>query len=134
MARGILGRKVILRWGDTSPPAVIAGVREKSIALNGTPVNDSDGGSDGWRELLAEPGEHTVDISVSGVVKGDALRQAWFDLDGRNNSLELEYPDGGMIHGEFHMVNYNETGPYQDATTFEAEFQSSGPVTYTPAA
>jgi predicted secreted protein len=32
------------------------------------------------------------------------------------------------------LANYTSTGPYNDAETFQAELQSSGEVTYTPAA
>lgn len=134
MPTGTLGRKILLRWGDDSPPASLAGVREKSITMNGEPVDVTDSNSDGWREVLSEPGEHQIEISVSGIIKDDALRQAWFGTTARQNSLELEYPDGATITGEFFLSSYAETGPYNNATTFEATFVSSGVIVYTPAA
>lgn len=128
-----VGRTIQLAWGDTSPPAALAGVREKSVALNGEPIDVTNDDSDGWRELLEEPGENQVNISVSGITKDAALKTAWFSGE-RTNTLTLTYPDGGIITGSFFLATYTDTGPYNDATTFEAEFQSSGAPTYTPPA
>ena len=38
------------------------------------------------------------------------------------------------MQGTFYLASYSETGTYNEATVFEAELQSSGVVTYTPAA
>lgn len=127
---GFTGRKIVLTWDG----AEIAGVREKGVAFNGEPVDVSDGASDGWRELLAEAAENSIDISLSGVTKSDALKQSWFDAEDRIKPAVLTYPDGGVLSGNFYLASFSETGPYKDATTFEAELQSSGEVTYTPAA
>lgn len=126
---GFIGRKIVLVWDG----AEIAGVREKGIALNGEPVDVTDDDSDGWRELLAEAGEHQVNVSLSGVTKSDALKEAWFDVLDRIKPVTITYPDGGVLSGDFFLGTFSETGPYSDATTFEAEIQSSGAVTYTPA-
>jgi len=126
---GFIGRKIALTWDG----AAIAGVREKGIALNGEPVDVTDDASDGWRELLAEAGEHQVNVSLSGVTKSDALKEAWFDVADRIKAVTITYPDGGVLSGNFFLATFSETGPYSDATTFEAELQSTGPVTYTAA-
>jgi predicted secreted protein len=34
------------------------------------------------------------------------------------------------IAGTFQVVNYQETMPYKDATTYEVQLQSSGTVTF----
>lgn len=126
--QGTVGRKVILKISGTA----IAGVREKSIAVNGEAIDVSADDSFGWRELLADPAEQQVDISLSGVAKSNVLRAAAFASSSRIKSVTLEYPDGGIISGDFYLANVNETEPYKDAVTFEASLQSSGPVTYTP--
>jgi hypothetical protein len=43
----------------------------------------------------------------------------------------ITYPDGGVLSGTFFLASYTDTGAYHDATTFQAELQSSGPVSYT---
>jgi len=126
---GFIGRKIVLTWDG----AAVDGVREKGIALNGEPVDVTDDVSDGWRELLAEAGEHQVNVSLSGVTKSDTLKEAWFDVTDRIKAVTITYPDGGVLAGNFFLATFSETGPYNDATTFEAEIQSSGAVTYTAA-
>jgi TP901-1 family phage major tail protein len=126
--QGTVGRKVILKISG----APVAGVREKSVAINGEAIDVSADDSSGWRELLADPSEQQVDISVSGVAKANVLKVAAFASGARIKALTLEYPDGGIIIGDFYLATYSETNPYKDAVTFEASLQSSGPVTYTP--
>lgn len=124
-----VGRALALEWGATP----VAGVREKSIALNGEPIDVTDDDDDGWRALLAdEAAQNEVTISVNGVTKDDTLRAAWFGT--RTSAMTVTFPDGGTISGNFFLQSYTETGAYNDAVTFEAEFQSSGIVTYTPPA
>lgn len=127
---GFIGRKIALTWNG----AAVDGVREKGIALNGEPVDVTDDVSDGWRELLAEAGEHQVNISLSGVTKSDDLKVSWFAVTDRIKAVTITYPDGGVLAGNFFLASFSETGPYLDATTFEAEIQSTGAVTFTPGA
>gem|GEM_PF-3682251 len=54
--------------------------------------------------------------------------EAWFNGD-RSQTAVITYPDGGVLSGTFFLA-----GAYNDATTFQAEPQSSGPVTSTPPA
>lgn len=126
------GRTLEVYWGADSPPARVQGVREKSIALNGEAINVTDDDSDGRRMLLDVPAVDEVNISVSGVTKDDALKRAWFARE-RMGFARFVYEDGSEISGTFYMTSYTDTGPYEDALTFEAEFQSSGTVNYDPA-
>lgn len=106
--------------------AVVA--REKSITINGEPIDVTDDSSAGFRKLLATPGEKMVDVSIDGVVKSDALRRAV----GTQATLAVTYPTAiGSFTGTFMLVSYEEGAPYKDATTFSASFQSSGEVTDT---
>lgn len=106
-----------------------AGVRSKNPSFNREPVDISDDNSQGWRELLAIPGQRQVNIPVSGIVKDTVLREAFFAGDVLHG-IEITYPDGGVLVGSFFMASYSETGEYNGAITFDAEFQSSGEVTY----
>jgi len=123
------GRRIKFRWG--TPPAEIPGVREKGVTLNGEAIDVSADDSNGWRELLTDPAEQQVDISLSGVTKVHTLKVDWF-AGSRTKSAEIEYDDGAKISGTFYLSNYTETGVYNDAATFEATLQSSGVVTYAP--
>jgi len=122
-----LGRAVILEWGD----AQILGVREKGVTYNGEAVNVSSDEDGGWRKLLEEAGENSVDIAISGVVKDDSLKIAWATGE-RTKTATLTYPNGAVVSGEFYLATFTDTGPYNDASTFEGTLQSTGAVTYTP--
>lgn len=124
---GFIGRTIALTWGG-SP---ILGVREKGVSLNGEPVDQTSSEDAGWRTLLDDMGERAVEISLSGVTKDQILKDDWFNGD-RTQTMTLTYDDTGIVSGSFMLVNYSETGPYKDATTFEATFQSMGVVTYVP--
>lgn len=120
------GRKIELTWGGQPIP----GVREKSVALNGEPIDITSDDSLGWRELLSDdPAENQVTISVSGVTKSFKMKQDWF-ANNRMQTLAITYPDGGVLTGDFYLATYTDTGPYNDATTFEAELQSSGVIAF----
>ncbi|RFA24347.1 hypothetical protein CAI21_21980 [Alkalilimnicola ehrlichii] len=127
MSGGFKGRAVKFRWKNE----MVAGIRTKNPQCNSEPVDVTDDDSDGWRELLAEPGEQSVDISLSGITKSDTLKGDWFNGQ-RMGEAELEYPDGGVLSGQFFLANYSETGEYNEGTTFDAELQSSGEVIYVP--
>ena len=123
------GRKIKFRWG--TPPAEIPGVREKGVTLNGEAIDISADDSNGWRELLADPAQTQVDVSLSGVTKTHTLKVDWF-AGNRTKYAEIEYDDGAKIAGQFFLANFADTGVYNDAVTFEATLQSTGVVTYTP--
>lgn len=127
------GRQVIINWGNTSPATIIGGVREKGVELGGEPIDITSDDDAGWRTLLALPSQNEVNISLSGVTKDDTLKTAWFSGD-RTEECSIEFADGSIITGTFFLATYNETGTYNEAVTFEATIQSSGVVTYTPAA
>lgn len=122
------GRRIELTWGGEPIP----GVREKSVALNGEPIDITSDDSLGWRELLAQDAaENQVNVSISGVTKSFALKQDWFGPnDSRMKVVTITYPDGGVLTGNFYLASYTDTGPYNDATTFEAELQSSGVIAF----
>lgn len=121
-----LGRKVTLEWDDEP----IANLRTKSVAINNEMVDVTDDDSSGWRELLGEPGQKEVNISIDGVFSSDALMQKALS-SGVLEDLTLEYPDGGTLSGSFALASYSQENPYNEAGTFDGELQSSGEITYT---
>ena len=128
----IAGRKLLIQRDIIGVPTTIASVRSKSVSISNEPIDITTDDSDGWRTLLAEPGNRTVDISVSGVMVDDELRALILAATDSVvlESISIVYPDGGSIEGSFYLNSYSETGEYQDAVTFEASLQSSGPITY----
>lgn len=130
---GFIGRSVNLYIGDESPPVPLLGIREKGVTIGGEPIDVTSGEDDGNRLLLTLAAQKETNISISGIVKDAVLRALAYNAN-RTNTFTLEYPDGATISGTFYYANHEETGPYNDAQTFSGELQSSGLVTYTPAA
>lgn len=126
---GFLGRDIGFQWGGNSPGDTILGVREKGIELNGEAVDVTSDENNGWRTVLTKPGQNEVTISLSGVTKDTRLKEDWFG-NRRMQPVFITYPDGGVMSGNFFLQSFNETGTYNDATTFEAELINNGEVSY----
>lgn len=125
-----VGRNLKIKRGT----AVIAGVRQKTITANGEPVDITSDDDSGYRTLLDVAGTQSLDISVEGVTKDNDLR-AVIMAGGTLmlNDINIEYPNGDTISGDFFLNSVEETGAHNDAVTFSASLQSSGQWTYTPA-
>jgi len=124
------GRKVIFTW-DAAP---ILGVREKSLSINGEPVNVTSDEDSGCQTLLTEDAEVSVSVALCGVTKDTILRKA--KLDGGaslTGAVTLTYENGDEIAGTFQLGPYSEGPPYNAAVTFTSSLMSNGVVTYTVA-
>ena len=125
-----LGRALLIKQGST---VIAAGIRTKSVSINNEAVDITSDDDAGWRELLEEPGQKQIDISFSGITKDDTMRD--LIMNGASAMLEtvsIEFPDGGMLSGDFFFVSLAESGEYKGATTFDATLNSSGEITYAP--
>ena len=140
-----VGRTIIIYWGNESPQPAVAGIREKTISLAGEPVDITNDDSNGWRTLLDAAQVNGLELSVSGVLINDRLRQEWISgaaigSGTRMQAATLEYPlDAGestpaTLSGTFYLSSYDETGNHDGEITFEATLMSSGAVVYTPGA
>lgn len=110
---------------------IIAGVRTKTVTFNGEPIDITSDDDSGWRTSLEDDAAvRSVDISVEGVTKDDTLRSAWYNK-ALMEAMEVEWPDGSSLTGNFHLGSYAETGATEDGVTFSATFNSSGAPTYT---
>ena len=109
----------------------IAAVQSKSIQKNNEPIDITTDDSNGYRELLPEPGNRTVDISVSGITKDDALISAIRsgDLSFIIGRATINYPSGRTEEGDYYLNSLTFTGEYNGAVTFEATLQSTDETT-----
>jgi len=122
------GRLVQVKRGAV--PSLVAGVRTKAITVNGSPIDITNDGDDGVRKLLDQPGQLDISISVSGVIVSEAFRAECLSTADRVENTTFLYGATQGFTGPFFLASYTETGEYQGAVTFEAEFQSAGAVTY----
>ena len=119
-------------WRGASP-ALVAGVRTKSISINGEPIDITNDDDEAVRKLMDVAGEVSVEISISGVAVGAVLRTEALTVADRVPATEFRYGATEKFAGDFFLASYKETGEYKGAATFEATFQSASTVTYTPA-
>ncbi len=124
-----VGRKILLKRDG----AVLAGVRTKSVAINREAIDITNDDDIGFRNLLAEPGERQVDLTVSGITVNSILRDASFEDPAVLEDLSLEYTDGSKIEGDFFLASYSENAEYNDAVSFDATLNSAGVIAYTEA-
>ena len=123
-----IGRETVL----TVDSAAVAGIRTKSINGTKEPIDVTDDDSSGYRELLAESGTQSLEVSVAGITKDRVLREAFHGAEAFS-SLAFTYANGDTLTGSFKLTAYNEGNEFNDAQTFEATFMSTGQWTYTAA-
>lgn len=125
------GRDLKIKKGAT----VLAGVRTKGIAIAGEPIDITTDDDLGYRTLLEDAGQMSLDVSIEGVTKDNVLKG--LIVSGGTlllTDITIVYPDGGIIDGDFFLASLEESGAYNDAITFTGALQSSGAWTYTPPA
>ena len=130
----LAGRKVRIYQGDVASGTLVAGARSDSININNEAIDVTDKGDDGWRTLLNDVSVRSVDMSVEGLLDGDELLSASL---GATTALlsgyEIDIDGIGVCAGNFHFSSFEIGAPHDDAATFTASIQSSGPITFTAA-
>jgi predicted secreted protein len=126
---GTLGREVTLDLGALT----ILGMQTKGLTVNNEAVDVTDDDSGGWATVLSRPGQKSVEMPFSGIVKDLILVQAALTDENQTRAVTLTYPSGATVTGNFFLGSYSETGEYNGAFTFDATLTSSGEVTFTPA-
>lgn len=119
---GILGRDAIM----TIAGQPIAGVMTKGLSIANEPVDVSDDNSSGKRELMAQSGKGSCDLSVSGVVKNLELMRSIINNESKMYAFVFTYTDGSTLTFDGFFASYSITGDSDTASTFDAAFQSSG--------
>lgn len=127
----LVGRKVYIRKGSGSPQVLVAAARTKSLTMNGAPIDISSDDDSGYRTLIeTDAATRSLDMSIEGVTKNaDFLNQ----LASGNfvDDYEIEIQGVAIINGSFFLTSCAINAPYNEATTFTAELQSTGSFTVT---
>ena len=120
------GRELRIYQGDATGTPV-AGARTDGFTIANEPIDVTDKDDDGWRTLIADPGTRSVDMTIEGVFKSDALLTV---SAGATSALLAEHSikidDVAILNGDFYLNNI-QLGAAQDGeVTFSASLQSSG--------
>ena len=127
---GILGREAVL----TIAAQPIAGVTTKGSSIANEAVDVSSDDSSGYRELMAQSGMSTLDLSISGITKNLELMRSCIANASKIYAFTLTYTDGSVVAFDGFFSTLSQTGESATAFTFDAAFQSSGAYTFTPGA
>jgi TP901-1 family phage major tail protein len=122
------GSQMLLKIEREGVFTTVAGLRTKSLRLNAKPVDVTDTGSGGWKELLPGAGIRTAEISGTGVFRDAAsdasVREAFFAQSAR--TCQFVIPDFGTITGAFHITSLSYAGSYNGEAQFELTLSSAG--------
>jgi len=129
------GRLIQVKRGTPPANTLIAGVRTKSLTINGEGIDITNDDSLGWRKLLDQPAEVSVEITVAGILTDEVLATEAVSTTDRVQYTRFEWPGAtaGRLDGDFYLSSFSTTGEYQGSATFEATFQSTGAVAFTAA-
>jgi predicted secreted protein len=122
-----VGRAIGFTWGSVAVP----GIRSKAIKRNGAAIDVTSDENSGVRKLLTVSAQDNIDLSISGITKVRTLMQDWH-AGNRTKEVVVTFPDGSTLTGNFFLQDYTDTGPYNEAITFEAELLSDGPIVFVP--
>ena len=126
------GRDLLLKVDGGNGFTTCAGLRAKALTLNAHPVDITDAGSQGWREMLPGAGLRSAEVAGSGVFRtrdsDAALRAAFFDQS--TLSCQFLMPGFGKLEGEFLVTRLKYAGSYDGEAAFEMTFASAGALVF----
>lgn len=136
MTTAYKGRSGILQISTNggSTFTTIGGARTTNGTINNNPVDITNVSSAGFRELLADGGIQSVDVTVDGVVANDASLKALQACADDRTLVYFKFTWGatGSIVGQFACASLGLNMDNADAQKFTAQLQSSGTVAITP--
>ena len=124
-----VGRKAIFKKGLTT----VAAVRTRSMTLGNEVVDITSDDDNGFRTMLAEPGNKTLDLTVEGVFKDATMLTVAMSTSDILDAFSILFPTIGTIAGDFVVTSFEAGAAYNEAGTFSCSLQSSGTFTFTPA-
>lgn len=131
---GLVGRAIKMYRGDVDTGVQFC-AQTKSITLGSESIDVTSDCDNGFRTLLSEPAQRSIDMSVEGILRQDDFVGPIIDPTSPTAFLEewtLDIPGIGAVSGDFFLSNFELGAPYNEATTFSASVQSSGEWTFTP--
>ena len=133
-----LGRTLALQIDTTGSGSysTIASIRTKSLKIANEAVDVTTGDSaNQWRELLANAGVKSMEISFAGLFDDavpinlvNTLMQA-----GTIRNFKITHPSLGTYTAPFQISAFEIAGEYNGALEFTATLESAGEVTFTAA-
>lgn len=133
------GKDLLLKIGDgevSEAFTAIAGLRSKTISVNGTLADATNSDSTGrWREMIAGTGIKTFSISGSGVFLDAAIEATMQTaaLAQTIDNYQAIIPAFGTFAGPFHISSMEYAGEHEGEVTYTISLESCGAVAFTAA-
>jgi TP901-1 family phage major tail protein len=127
------GRDAVIQLSDNATvPAyhTIGGLRTNKMTINNNPVDVSDDSS-GWRQLIADAGVQSMDVSGDGcfaddvnlsLVQGAAVARTAL-------TMQIAFGNGNKFLGSFAIASFERSGSHDGAETYTISLQSTGAIT-----
>lgn len=130
----MIGRKLRLKKGTGVSAVAIVGARQDDVTIANGEVDVTDKGDNGYRTLLDDWGQRSLDVACSGIIKDDTLIEIVTSSTGSVllQDYEVEIDGIGTFAGEFYLNGLTLGAPYNESVTFSGTFLSSGAYTFTP--
>lgn len=130
-----LGRTFLLKVDATGSGSyqTVGSARTKTmkIADEAVDVTTADS-SNQWRELLANAGVKSMEITINGIFGDDTYINLVHTLctAGTIRNWQLTHPSWGTYTGAFHIDSFELTGDYNGALEYSASLSSAGELTF----
>jgi TP901-1 family phage major tail protein len=127
------GSAFLLKIGDGATPpnySTVAGLKTTQLTVNGAPVEITNKGSGGWRELLTGAGVRSVSVAASGIFTGSAaeIQVRGLALSGSIASYQLTFESGEQMLGQFLVTRLEYAGDFNGERNYTLALESSGEV------
>jgi predicted secreted protein len=124
-ALGWIGRSFQIAFNGTP----VAAVRTKRVAYSNTPIDITEGESNGWRRLAERGDVRSIDVTVEGVATAEnwPLLLAQFESE-EATQIEVWHPEGSVQFADAFLASLTKQGEHSGAVTFSATWQMSGEI------
>lgn len=132
------GRDVAIKIGDGLTPeegfTAIAGFKSQSVSFNNNPVDITNIGSAGYREMLPDGGVQSMSISGQGVFVDQTAYDDLFtqSINRTLKNYQIEFGNGDRFEAAFVVSNWERSGGFDNAEEASFTLESSGTIIFTP--
>jgi TP901-1 family phage major tail protein len=133
-----LGRTLVLKVDNTGSGSyqAIASIRTKSLKIASEAVDVTSADSPNqWRELLANAGVKSMEVSFNGLFDDGVYINTvnTLVLAGTIRNYQITHPSLGTYQAAFQITAFELNGDFNGALEFSATLASAGDMTFTPA-
>lgn len=131
------GRSFVLKIGPAGSGTTLGAMRTTRMTINGEMIDVTTKDSANlMRELMPGGGMKSMTVQAEGILSAGTQipTLVGYAIDGSLHDYSLIYDGGDAVDGEFQVTNFEAVGEYNGVQTYSITLESSGDLTFTPAA